>query len=420
MRSPKSEIRPSLPGSLLLLFWSANVVLAYGNPASPRGRGTVPPSSYRSSLVNLPSPVDNANNRVVTGNVGGGRHFRSSVPYGSTTSFGAPLGSTSLDPFLRYSAIPEELNDGPSTGSLFHSPTGSVSIMQPGAGGVFAPGSPRIAGAPMQMRPDQPADLDTFPTPEVTPSGAATGYRSISNAFLSPPGYSRAALDDGVPRRSRTSEEMRRLILGEPGDPATDRRPLVQAGQVMTPDEYRRQVDQLQEDFDRVRSGVSSFAQDFRTGPSVPGPMRGTPATDAVLPAPSAEALRSIIQPHVPGELLDRRRFAAAERYCPGREAQREDRIPRPLVVRIWRAEPGRRRFAGSDATVTGRSTGGRRVGDLPGIALWALQPAGRLTAFVRVVGPAEEPDRCGLPAPGDGHGRRRPRSRSVRVQAGE
>ncbi|MGC9330174.1 MAG: hypothetical protein ACP5I1_21235, partial [Candidatus Hinthialibacter sp.] len=40
----------------------------------------------------------------ITGNVGGGKHFRGSVPYDSATSFSAPQGSTQFDSFLRYSA----------------------------------------------------------------------------------------------------------------------------------------------------------------------------------------------------------------------------------------------------------------------------------------------------------------------------
>ena len=68
---------------------------------------TVPPSSYQSGLITTPNPIDSSSNLPITGNVLGGKHFRGNIPYDSTTSFGAPLGSTSLDSFLRYSAVPQ-------------------------------------------------------------------------------------------------------------------------------------------------------------------------------------------------------------------------------------------------------------------------------------------------------------------------
>ncbi len=70
-----------------------------GNPIGP---STLPPSSVRSGLIRSPNPISgNSGNLIITGNVGGGSYFHGSVPYRSTTGFRAPLGSASLDSFLR-------------------------------------------------------------------------------------------------------------------------------------------------------------------------------------------------------------------------------------------------------------------------------------------------------------------------------
>jgi tetratricopeptide (TPR) repeat protein len=79
---------------------------AFENPSvrSPVISGTVPPSRISSGLIPTPNPIDDSGNLVITGNVTGGKHFRGQIPYSSTTNFRAPLGSSSLDSFLRYSA----------------------------------------------------------------------------------------------------------------------------------------------------------------------------------------------------------------------------------------------------------------------------------------------------------------------------
>jgi hypothetical protein len=290
IRNPQSAIRNSGWVCLLVLFGSANVVLAYGNPpAGPVNRGTIPPSSYQTSLVNMPSPIDNTNNRVVTGNVSGGKSFRGNIPYGSTTSFSAPLGSTSLDPFLRYSAVPEEWSDGSPAHTPFYSPTGTVSRIQPGAGGVFAPGSPRVAGTPMQFYPEQPGDV--ISTPEVPPSQIRTG-QTAGDGFLPPAGRSQAMLG-ATQLLSRTPDDMRRIIAGAPGDVAAERRPVLQGNQVLTPDEYRRQVEQLQRDFDKVKTNAFQFEQGLKAGKETP---EQKPAT-TIEPMVSPETLRNILQP---------------------------------------------------------------------------------------------------------------------------
>ena len=64
--------------ALFVFVPSASGGYGYTNPSvrSPIGPGTVPPSSYESGLVRIPNPMANTNNLLVTGNVGGGKHFR--------------------------------------------------------------------------------------------------------------------------------------------------------------------------------------------------------------------------------------------------------------------------------------------------------------------------------------------------------
>jgi tetratricopeptide (TPR) repeat protein len=76
---------------------------------NPAGLSTVPPSSIQSGLISNPNPIDTSGNLVITGNVSRGMHFRGTVPYGSTTSFRAGLGSSSLSSFLRDSASTEDI-----------------------------------------------------------------------------------------------------------------------------------------------------------------------------------------------------------------------------------------------------------------------------------------------------------------------
>ena len=289
---PGAAIRTCWPFCLFAMLALVGLASArYSGPAAaPANRGTVPPSSYGGSLVSTPSPVDNTNNLVMTGNAAGGKSFRGNVPYGSTTSFGGRLGSTSLDPFLRYSSVPEELAGGPSDYSPFYSPTGTVPKMQPGDSGVFAPGSPRIAVGRMASRPEQPTDVITLPQapqPQVS-AGRTNAWGDTSTQAwqgLRP-----------VPL-STTPEEMRQIVAGAPANPQAGNRPSTQATQPMSAEEYRRQVDQLQRDFDRVKTNASEFEQSLRTDQQPYTPASGQVPTEAMPSLASGESLRRIIQP---------------------------------------------------------------------------------------------------------------------------
>lgn len=109
-------------------------------PASPVRPVSQPLSSYQSDLVDIPNPIDNSRNQVVTGNVASGKHFRGAVPYSSPKSIKAPLGSTSLDSFMRYTT-PSDASDRISGQyNSFYSSTGTVTAIDPGRRSITTPG----------------------------------------------------------------------------------------------------------------------------------------------------------------------------------------------------------------------------------------------------------------------------------------
>lgn len=213
---------------------------------------TVPPSAYEGGLINTPNPIDRSSDLPITGNVAGGRQFRGSIPYDATTSFRAPLGSTSLDSFLRYSTVPQGQNGYPYNYSPFYSPSGSVSTTLPGYSGVFSPSSPRIAGGLPQYRTNQM--VDSLPMVEVPQPQIPMGERS-------------AAVDPGIgvsPRlrywpMSPSADEMRSIVSDELGDQLATQPP----DPTMTPEEYQRQLEQLRRDLERVRANASQLGQNL-------------------------------------------------------------------------------------------------------------------------------------------------------------
>jgi tetratricopeptide (TPR) repeat protein len=102
-----------------------NIPVSSRGTAPASGARNVPVSSQQSGLIQTPNPIDTSGNDVITGNVGGGKHFRGVVPYRSTSDFLAPTGSGLLDSFRR-DAI--GAGAGRYTGQYqpFYSQTGTV------------------------------------------------------------------------------------------------------------------------------------------------------------------------------------------------------------------------------------------------------------------------------------------------------
>ncbi len=98
----------------VMLILSGVIAAAVDNPATrpPGGSATSVPSAGRNSLIPNPRSSSNySSNDVVTGNVGGGRHFRGSVPY-SSSYYVQGSSSSSVDDFLRRSASARSVTTG--------------------------------------------------------------------------------------------------------------------------------------------------------------------------------------------------------------------------------------------------------------------------------------------------------------------
>ena len=134
--------------AVVFLTFFSGTGWAIRNPmiGNPVGSGRVPPSSVRSGLIRSPNPIDRSGNLTITGNVASGRHFRGVVPYRATTDFGAAIGSSSLDSFLRRSAGSGDFSTFTGRYTPYYSPSGTVTTTRPGRPGVFRPATTRIGG----------------------------------------------------------------------------------------------------------------------------------------------------------------------------------------------------------------------------------------------------------------------------------
>ena len=117
---------------IIVLTGAATLSFALENPvSSPVGPPTVPPSSLSNDLTTQTQVNYGADgNLIVTGNVTGGRHFRGTVPYRSTTEFDAELGSTSLNSFIRRSAGRPYYDKAPAQTQPYYLPSQTVTSMK--------------------------------------------------------------------------------------------------------------------------------------------------------------------------------------------------------------------------------------------------------------------------------------------------
>jgi len=247
-----SETRAPTPFSVLISLVLAGT--AFGARATGSvPRATVPPSTYQNGLVNAPNPIGQSGNLAITGNVGGGRHFRGNVPYTSTSSFGAPLGSTNLDSFLRYSAVPEGQTAYPQNYTPFYSPTQTVTTTSPGYRGVFTAASPRIAGSLTGSGADPMADTMSaaeMPRPSTPADGRFTGVSSVVGQSARLP-YLPMPMS---PEDAKMGlEDAGSLSVARVDDPLT------------TPEEYQRRLQLLLQDLDRVRADAAQIEQKLDT-----------------------------------------------------------------------------------------------------------------------------------------------------------
>jgi hypothetical protein len=292
---------------------------------NPIGRATVPQSGIQSGLVRSPNPVDNSGsmgNMIITGNVQAGKHFRGPVPYQSTTDFRAPLGSASLDSFLRYSAGSEDDGGYNEAYRPFYSPTGTVSTIRPGQSiaDLSWPASTKLrtnAELPWNGRPDDDLAAQDAPGTQNPPAGR--GGDSLDLLPLSPRPM------------ARTPQELEKLISGELGRAAApslslplvpregmeDRRGTKDAAQQAespTSAQYREQMEQLQREVERISNEAAELRQSLH--------------------APSAEASRGMRDPRFGGD-----RLAPAEA---GGQGTMENPPPLPVARQEQGGQPDR------------------------------------------------------------------------------
>ncbi len=112
------------------------------------------------------------NNLLITGNVGGAKHFRATVPYRASSALQATMPSDSLSSFLRLSQQQNTRASAPLVYTPYFSSTGTATHTQVGRPGIIAPGmfSQRAAATHVTQQP-RPLVLglttpDTMPAPE--------------------------------------------------------------------------------------------------------------------------------------------------------------------------------------------------------------------------------------------------------------
>lgn len=120
----------------------------FGNPSirSPIGPPTIPQSSYQSGLFPSLNPIDTSGNQVITGNVGGGKHFRGLVPYNAISDFSGTTTSTTFNSFLRRSAGSGDIDILPGRYSPYYPLSGTVTTTMPGLSSVVRPPTSQAQG----------------------------------------------------------------------------------------------------------------------------------------------------------------------------------------------------------------------------------------------------------------------------------
>ncbi len=213
------------------------------------GPSNVPPSALRSGLYRSANPIDTTANLVVTGNVGGGRHFRGVVPYNAVTDFGGTLGSTTLDSFLRRSGQRGFYGGGLTP---FYSQTQTVTTLVPGRPGIVKASVSRLgaAGGDTALPPLSSSYIKPLP-----PMADSSGLRKV------PTGLSIA--DTTVPVRDvrlrpmgMTAQELEQILGSQEYRPGITPKP-GEAGD----ERYQQQIERYQRDLRVVADKATELKQ---------------------------------------------------------------------------------------------------------------------------------------------------------------
>jgi hypothetical protein len=140
-----------------MLFMSA-LCGAIENPnvGSPFNTRNAPAhSGQQQRYITRGNPYGKSGNDIVTGNVGGGKHFRGVVPYGSSYYSGAYTragGSGSVNNFIRRSANPIVNDRDPGQTRTYYDPSRSVSSMRR-PDGTSGLSNPQLTGQGRKTNP---------------------------------------------------------------------------------------------------------------------------------------------------------------------------------------------------------------------------------------------------------------------------
>ena len=126
---------------IAIVLWTAQNAPAMQNRnvRNPVGSPTTPVSSRQSSQHRVTGDYMPTGNMIVTGNVGGGKHFRGIVPYNATSNFAGTTGTSTVDSFLRRSAGSESYGDYTGRIRPYYSQTRTVTGFYPGSTRVYTP-----------------------------------------------------------------------------------------------------------------------------------------------------------------------------------------------------------------------------------------------------------------------------------------
>ena len=144
--------------NLLGLLVISAICAAVENPnvGSPFKPQNAPAHSGRQQRFTTRSnPYGRSGNDIVTGNVGGGKHFRGVVPYGSSyysSAYTSTRGSASVNNFMRRSANPIADDRNPGRSRTYTDPRRSVSSMRR-PDGTSGLSNPHLAGQGRKTNP---------------------------------------------------------------------------------------------------------------------------------------------------------------------------------------------------------------------------------------------------------------------------
>lgn len=194
---------------------------------SPVGTLSAAPSTHQNSLVSQPAPVGNNTNLLMTGNVGGAKHFRAALPYTSSHSFQVPVGSSYLDSFLRFSQ--NASSTGPSTAmytpyyslskTVTRTQAGRMPIMSPLAlqrkarTGARFPISADTEISPLALRTINAPMATDYPLAHIVYTDKLLGFENSSEAL---------GIDSRLPKLSPSHDLLRREALSHLFDKILD------------------------------------------------------------------------------------------------------------------------------------------------------------------------------------------------------